>query len=111
MFRKVKHFFLDLMKDLVNSYAVCEICGEEPTDSSCISCDRFICSTCTSGYYADADLCIKCRAEITPEEEEKDCKESAEALAEDCTCGTVRPCDLSAEEHEFLRKYAPKEQV
>jgi hypothetical protein len=27
---------------------------------------------CNSGYYSDAELCRKCRKDITPEEEEED---------------------------------------
>jgi hypothetical protein len=113
MLRKLKRRLIDLVKRLsrmAQSYDLCELCHEESADYICVGCDRHICGECTTMYYVDAELCTKCRAEITPEEEEQDRKESAETLAEECTCGTGgRPCDLSDEEHEFIRKYAPVE--
>jgi hypothetical protein len=114
MLRKLKRHFFNLVKRLnriATQYDLCELCHEEEADYICVGCDRHICAACDSLYYRDADLCTKCRSEITPEEEERDRKESVESLAEECTCGKGgRPCDLSDEEHEFLRKYAPVEQ-
>lgn len=108
MFNKAKLWLFNVIKRMADANALCQICEEEPTDCLCVSCHKFVCCECTSGYYADADLCIECRAKITPEEEEEDRMESAAMLAEDCTCGTGgRPCELSDEEHEFIHKYAP----
>ena len=111
MFVKVKLCLIEWakrIKRLADLYDLCEVCYEDGADYICVGCDRHICGICTSDYYRDAELCIKCRAEITPEEEDNDRRESAQTLAEECTCGTGgRPCDLSDEEHEFLKKYAP----
>jgi hypothetical protein len=113
MLSKLKRRLFDFIKRL-NCYReendLCELCHEETADYICVGCDRQICGACDSAYYRDAELCTDCRAKITPEEEEQDRRESAESLAEECTCGTGgRPCDLSDEEHEFLRKYAHTE--
>ena len=110
MFIKLKRRFFNFIKRMADANTLCELCEEEPSDYICVGCDKHICGACDSGYYSDAELCVKCRATITPEEEESDRKEAAESLAEDCTCGTGgRPCELSDEEHEFLRKYAAME--
>jgi hypothetical protein len=94
-------------KDYISGLDSCELCGNEQADNICVGCDRRICCMCNSGYYEDAELCTDCRAKITPEEEEEDRKESANYLAVDCTCPNA--CELSDDEHEFVRKYAVKE--
>jgi hypothetical protein len=94
-------------RDWVNAKDSCELCGNEIADNICVGCDRRICDMCNSGYYADAELCTNCRANLTPEEEAEDRKEAANSLAEECTC--PNPCELSEDEHEFTKKYAVKE--
>jgi len=64
---------------------------------------------CESGYYQDATLCTSCRAELTPEELASDLRESANYLAEECTCPNA--CGLSPEEHEYIAKYASTRQA
>ena len=114
MFVKVKRCLIEWakkIKRLADSYDKCEVCHEEDAEYICVGCDKHICGACESGYYADEDLCKQCRFKITPEEEEADRKECAESLAEECTCGTVgRPCELSDEEHAFMKKYASLEE-
>ena len=100
-------------KDYIRGLDSCELCGNEIADNICVGCDRRICDMCESGYYQDVTLCTSCRAEITPEEEAYDLRESANSLAEECTCPAewngVSSCELSRDEHEFVRKYAVKE--
>ena len=109
-FTRIKRWVFDFIKRLIEEHDLCGICGDDVGDYLCVGCDRRICGACDSRYYNDAELCTECRKNITPEEEEMDRRESAEDLAEQCTCRTGgRPCDLSDEEHKFMRKYAPVE--
>jgi hypothetical protein len=61
---------------------VCELCGEEIADGSCVGCERSICMNCDSRYYEDEVLCTACRKDITPEEEAADREEMARYEAE-----------------------------
>jgi hypothetical protein len=100
-------------KDYISGLDSCELCGNEWTDSTCSGCNKRICCMCESGYYEDESLCKRCRHDITPEEEEEDRRDAANSLAEECTCPAewngVSSCELSRDEHEFVRKYAVKE--
>lgn len=87
----------------------CELCGNEKADYICVGCDKRICCMCDSGYYQDAELCTECRKNITPEELAEDRKDAADDLAKECTCPDV--CELSAEEHGYISKYASKVQA
>lgn len=62
---------------------ICEVCHDVKVETTCESCERRMCYECTSNYYNDVDICSVCRAQITPEEEEADRKETAQATAED----------------------------
>ena len=59
------------------------MCHDVKVETTCESCERRMCYECTSNYYNDVDICSVCRAQITPEEEEADRKETAQATAED----------------------------
>jgi hypothetical protein len=96
-------------RDWVSGKDLCEICGNDRTDYVCVGCERRICDMCNSGYYEDAELCQACRHDITPEEEAYDLRESANYLAEECTCPNA--CGLSPEEHEYIAKYASTRQA
>jgi hypothetical protein len=116
MFTKLRRWFFGKWHSLnlwIEDKDVCELCGEEKSDTVCVGCDRRICDMCESGYYQDATLCTSCRAKMTPEELADDLRESANYLAEECTCPAewngFSSCELSRDEHEFVRKYAVKE--
>jgi len=116
MFTKIRRGFfgfLETMRARITNYLdehdLCEICKENISDEICVGCDRRICGECNSGYYSDAELCKTCRADISPKEEAQDRKESAEEMAELCTCKIAgAPCELTEEEHRFVEKYGPQ---
>lgn len=62
---------------------LCELCRKDESQTNCISCNRRICYGCDSHYYEDVELCVECRKDITPEEEEQDRKEQAMIDEED----------------------------
>jgi len=45
----------------------------------CVGCGHFICYGCDSMFYEDENLCVECRATITPEEEAELAREQAES--------------------------------
>jgi len=57
---------------------ICDLCKENAIDSTCVDCGKEICVECDSGYYSDETLCVECRKQITPEEEEADRKAQTE---------------------------------
>ena len=65
-------------RDWIDGLDACEICGNEMSNYICAGCEKRICCMCNSGYYEDAELCMDCRKEITPEEEEKDRRDALE---------------------------------
>lgn len=93
-------------REWIDGMDACEICGNEQADNICVGCDRRICGMCDSGYYRDAEICQECRKNISPQEEDEDRENEAEALIYECTCPV--DCELSPEEHAFITKYAKK---
>ncbi len=86
MTRRIKRWLfgkLAILNRWREAHDLCEICHEEQACSICVGCEQRICCECTSGYYADEDLCLACRAQITPEEEEADRLEQIQADMED----------------------------
>ena len=112
MLTKVRRWFLRKWQSLdhwIKELDACELCGNEKADCECVGCDRRICCMCNSGYYEDVELCTDCRKEISPQEEQADCEDTAQNLAEECQCPSA--CELTGFEHNFIKAYAPKEKV
>jgi hypothetical protein len=67
--------------DWLQEHSRCEICHEEQVAHLCIGCGRYICYGCDSMFYEDENLCIECRATITPEEEAEMAREQVDLEA------------------------------
>ena len=81
MWKDIRRSFFSWWREFcnwVNGLDACELCGNEQADATCAGCEKRICCMCNSGYYEDAELCMDCRKEITPEEEEKDRRDALE---------------------------------
>ena len=77
MIKKVKRWFWGIMSNVayqIGRLDICELCEEEIVDGPCVGCGRRICMNCDSLYYDDETLCVECRKDITPDEEEEDRK-------------------------------------
>jgi hypothetical protein len=78
----IHYKFTATTQRLRERYDLCEVCKANESDSICVGCQRRICCECDSRYYYDVELCKRCRADITPEEEEQDRREALEYMAE-----------------------------
>jgi len=75
----IRRWFICKLRAWLRKYDLCEICRQAEPGATCEICGARICSDCTSNYYADVDICLPCRWQITPEEEAAD---RAAALAQ-----------------------------
>ena len=122
MFARLRRWLFSFI-ERVNHWNVdhdlCELCDTDESQTNCITCGKRICYGCDSRYYDDVELCTECRKNITPKEEEDDRIDHANGLAEQCTCPKTMwtgsdlndsTCELSEEEHEYIKKYAVNEE-